>query len=71
MMFTCFPFKRNHSSTHNYNLLKTEGHIPQILNIMAVPVVHLTITFISIKFNTLGLLTGNMSVPVLLAIGQN
>ena len=31
----CFPFKWNHSAIHNPNLSKTEGRIPQIVNIMA------------------------------------
>ena len=35
MMFACFPFKWNHSTIHNSNLLKTEGSIPQIVDIMA------------------------------------
>ena len=35
VMFPCFPFKWNHSTIHNPNLLKTEGRIPQIVNIMA------------------------------------
>ena len=35
VMFACFPFKWNHSIIHNSNLSKTEGYIPQIVNIMA------------------------------------
>ena len=31
----CFPFKWNHSTIHNSNLSKTEGRIPQIVDIMA------------------------------------
>ena len=34
-MFACFPFKWNQSTIHNPNLSKTEGRIPQIVNIMA------------------------------------
>ena len=55
VMFACFPFKWNHSTIHNSNLSKTEGCIPQIINIMAVlsgPPYY----FNSIKFNSLGLL---------------
>ena len=55
-MFACFPFKWNHSTIHNSNLSKTEGHIPQIFNIMAALMGHFTIKFNSIKFNSLGLL---------------
>ena len=35
MMFACLAFKWNHSTIHNPNLSKTEGRIPQIVNIMA------------------------------------
>ena len=35
VMFACFPFKWSHSTIHNSNLSKTEGRIPQIVNIMA------------------------------------
>ena len=35
VMFTCFPFKWNHSTIHNPNLSKTNGRIPRIVNIMA------------------------------------
>ena len=35
VMFACFPFKSNHSTIHNSNLSKTEGHVPQIVSIMA------------------------------------
>ena len=51
-----FPFKWNHSTIHNSNHLKTEGRIPQSLNIMDAPVGRLTIKFNSIIFNSLSLL---------------
>ena len=35
VMFACSPFKWNHSTIHISNLSKTEGRIPQIVNIMA------------------------------------
>ena len=35
VMFVYFPFKWNHSTIHNSNLSKTDGRIPQIVNIMA------------------------------------
>ena len=34
MMFACFPFKWNNLTIHNSNLSHTEGHIPQIDNII-------------------------------------
>ena len=56
VMSACFPFKWNYSIIHNSNLLTTTGRIPQIFDIMAALVGHLTIKFDSIKFNSLGLL---------------
>ena len=56
VMFACFPFKWNHSTIYNSNLSKSKGSIPQIFNIMAALLGHLTIKFNSIKFNSLDLL---------------
>ena len=66
-MFAYFPFKWNHSIIHNFNLSKAEGRIPQILNIMAVLVGHLTI-----KFNS-NMITDEVlyNAPIIISLKSN
>ena len=55
-MFTCFPFKWNHSTIHNSNLSKPEGRIPQIVDKITL-LLNLIVLIFNFNFNGLGWLT--------------